>query len=312
MTNLKHNWTKHGIIWKPLKISEETYSHATGPTPIELKDGVIRVFYTSRDSKGIGRVFWVDVDSANPRTIKSFSKKPVLNIGQPGMFDDNGVMACSVVRAPSGELYMYYAGFEICEKIRYRILTGLAISKDNGETFFRYSECPVLERADEENYFRCGAHVTYENGTFRMWYIAGSSWIQLQGVMYPKYNMRYLESADGVTWPQSGSVVLETDETVHGYGRPWLLTDINGNSDLFYSARDIKTSKYSIGLARKSREFGWHRVDSESGFSVGESSFTKDSLMFASFARHENRVYCFYNGDQFGEEGFAFAEEQID
>ena len=312
MTILKYNWTKYGIIWKPLNISSETYSHATAPTPIKLDDSLIRVFYTSLDSSGVGRVFWVDVDSTNPTKIIAFSETPVLDIGMPGMFDDNGVMALSVIRSHTGNLYMYYAGFEICEKIRYRILTGLAISADDGKSFTRYSETPVLERSDGENFFRCGTHVIYENEMYKMWYVAGNSWIELQNRKFPVYNIRYSESMDGINWPRLGSIVLETDNTSHGYGRPWIIQNRNNNLEMFYSIRNPKTSKYSFGLARKQLEDYWQRMDSDSGFDVGESEFTRDAIMYGSFIEQNGKLYCFYNGDEFGREGFALAEVSID
>ena len=63
---------------------------------------------------------------------------PVLDIGQPGSFNENGVLACSVVDAGGNRVFMYYVGFELGTKIRYRLLTGLAISENGRGVLFPF------------------------------------------------------------------------------------------------------------------------------------------------------------------------------
>ena len=133
----------------------------------------MRVFVQCRDERNVGRVGYVDLDAADPRRVIAASSQPVLDIGEPGAFDDNGVFQTSVIRGPDGRLWMYYVGFELCHHIRYRLLTGLATSDDDGVTFRRVSDVPILERSTKEPHFRCGTFVCRDKDRYRMWYVAG-------------------------------------------------------------------------------------------------------------------------------------------
>ena len=149
-------WLKHGVVWKPSGSQWWARSHATCPTPIWLDGQTLRVYVQCRDEHNVGRVGYVDLDPQDPRKVIRYSEEPVLDVGAPGAFDDNGVFQTSVLRASDGRLLMYYVGFELCHHIRYRLLTGLAVSEDNGATFQRVQTTPVLERSPGEEHFRCG------------------------------------------------------------------------------------------------------------------------------------------------------------
>ena len=152
----KNEVGKVRIIYKPDGFADWANSHAMIPTPVIIDKETVRVYTTFCDKNGIGRPGYVDLDSSNLKNIKKVSSKPLLEIGLPGSFDDNGILTCSVVDLGDGVFYMYYAGFELCNRIRYRLLTGLAVSQDGGETFARYSNTPILERSSNEMYFRGG------------------------------------------------------------------------------------------------------------------------------------------------------------
>ena len=140
------NWEKLGIIFVPDNTLKWSNTHAIVPTPILLGDNLIRIYYTSKDISGIGRVSFFDISPDNPRKILYRHNYPVLDIGQPGSFDENGVMACSIIKLTEQIFYMYYVGFELGHKIRYKLFTGLAISENGGISFKRYQKTPILDR----------------------------------------------------------------------------------------------------------------------------------------------------------------------
>jgi len=150
------SWEKKGVIWAPDKSKLWAQSHATCPTPIAISGDTTRIYLQSRDVKNVGRVGYIDVLSENPAKVVSISSIPVLDVGAPGTFDDSGVFQCSIVQPEDGTLFLYYAGFELLHKVRYRILTGLAISKDGGQSFSRYQSTPILERSNAESQVRGG------------------------------------------------------------------------------------------------------------------------------------------------------------
>lgn len=166
------NWNKIGKIdiTKWVREGGVVSEFATLPTPILLNDDVIRIFIGFCDNNTVGRIGYVDVNADNPSEVINVSNRCVLNLGRPGCFDDNGVVPLSVLRV--GDLiYLYYVGFQLATKIPYFMFGGLAISSDNGGTFERVSQSPVLDRKNDELFARCGMFVMKEGGVYKMWYI---------------------------------------------------------------------------------------------------------------------------------------------
>src|SRR5262249_55283325 len=149
------------------------------------------------------RLGYVDVDPADPTRVLAVADEPLLDVGQPGAFDENGVVPTCVV--PVGDvLYLYYVGFQLGQKVRYFQFQGLAVSRDGRRSFERQQRTPVLERSDAELLNRTSGFVLRENGVFRLWYVGGSEWTVVNGKPLPVYSIKYLESPDGITWPSEG------------------------------------------------------------------------------------------------------------
>ncbi|GGP18588.1 glycosylase [Silvimonas iriomotensis] len=279
------------------------------PTPLLLNESVIRLFVGCCDANGVGRPAWIDVDANNPLKVLGRSSQPLFDIGRPGSFDDNGALPLSVVRLSPTRLYMYYVGFELGVKIRYRLLTGLAISDDNGDTWQRQGDAPILERSAAELYFRCGPQVI-KDGDFRMWYIAGSEWTSVNGKDLPVYEVRHMRSADGIHWPVAGETVLAVDQSSasdeHGFGRPWVYQDAQG-WHMYYSLRRKSLGAYRIGYASSADGQTWQRHDEAAGLPVSEHGFDDHAIMYAAVIEAGGKTWCFYNGNNFGEAGVGVA-----
>ncbi len=302
-------WNKLGVVWNTDGTHPWSRSHAMGPTPFLRDEKTIRVFLTTLDEQGRGRPMFVDVAADNPTRVLNVSDCPLLDIGVPGTFDDNGLMAISFVQTKPGELYMYYAGFEICTQIRYRILSGLAISADGGESFKRYSMAPILERTSEELYFRGGPFAMLDEGVFKLWYVAGSEWTKLNDKAMPVYDLRYLESTDGIHWADLGTLSMAiTGEDEHGFGRPWVIKRGSNDYQLFYSIRRRSFGAYRLGYAESTDGIHWVRKDDEMGLDVSPDGFDTQAIMYSAVINVKGKTYCFYNGNNFGEGGFGVAE----
>lgn len=301
-------WKKLGLVYGPNGSHDWAKSHAMVPTPVRISDDVIRVFVTFCDAVGIGRPGYVDVSAHDPRQVLQVSSNPLLDIGEPGTFDENGILSCSVVSVGKGVWYMYYVGFELGTKIRYRLLTGMAVSHDNASTFQRISRTPVLERSNSELYFRGGPYCLMEGERFRLWYVAGSEWFKLNGKPMPIYDLRYVESLNGILWPSEGEVqiaITEPDE--HGFGRPAVVPKPSGGYRLFYSVRRRSFGAYRLGYAESDDGKAWRRMDDKLNLDVTSGSFDSDAIMYAAPIQVGNNLYVFYNGNDFGREGFAVA-----
>src|SRR4051812_43631843 len=102
-------WEKLGLVWKPEGNQAWARSHASVPTPLLLSNGVIRVYVTCLDGAGRGRPTYVDLAAQNPARVVGTAGRPLLEPGEPGAFDDNGVMPISVLAVPDGRIFMYYS-----------------------------------------------------------------------------------------------------------------------------------------------------------------------------------------------------------
>ncbi|MGK2953006.1 MAG: hypothetical protein ACSLEZ_11560 [Thiobacillus sp.] len=301
-------WRKHGLIWRPDGSKPWARTHATCPTPLVLDDGTLRVYLQSRDAQNVGRIGFVDLDPADPRKVLREAAAPVLDIGDPGAFDDNGVFQTSIVRQADGRLFMYYVGFELCHHIRYRLLTGLAISEDGGASFQRYSTVPILERSSAEPHIRGGPFVLRESERFRMWYVAGGSWEEIAGKSMPIYDIRYLESSDGIHWPDTGRVVLPvTGANEHGFGRPYVLHDGAGYR-MHYSIRRRLPAAYRLGYAISPDGLAWDRRDDEIGIDVSAQGWDSESIDYGAEIQVGGKTWLLYNGNDFGGTGVGLAE----
>jgi sucrose-6-phosphate hydrolase SacC (GH32 family) len=300
-------WKKNGLIFVADQHADWMQSHAMIPTVDKISEDRLRIYLTFCDAKGIGRVGFVEVDAADPSRVLRISDKPALDIGLPGTFDENGVLQTSIVSVPDGRKFLYYAGFELGAKIRYRLLTGLAISEDGGLTFKRVKKTPVLERSDMELHFRGGPFVLFDEARFKMWYVAGSEWQVIDGKSMPVYVVKYVESVDGIHWPEEGRVCIPIQhESEHGFGRPYVVKE-NGLYRMFYSIR-VKHLGYRLGYAESKDNIEWVRKDGEIGLDVSPSGWDSQTICYSAVVLAKGKTYMFYNGNEFGKSGFGYAE----
>jgi len=299
-------WRKMGRIYAPDGSLPWARKFAFPPTPYFLNEEVIRIYVAFCDEQMVGRIGYVDVSADNPLEVLRVSEQPVLNIGTPGAFDENGLLPTCIVEV-DGKLYLYYVGYQLGLKVRYYQFEGLAISTDGGESFVRAQRVPVTDRTDQELLNRTSAFVRRRGACFQMWYVGGSEWTVIDGKPMPVYNIRYMESADGINWPAEGRVCVDyTGEGEYAFGRPFVVEE-NGRQLMFYSSR-TRSKGYRIGYAESTDGQNWTRRDEGIGIDVSAGGWDSQMLAYACVVRHKDKVYMFYNGNNYGETGFGCAE----
>lgn len=304
----KYIWEKKGLIYKPIQEQEWWVDHAMAPTPILYDDKTIRVYIGAWDKSGISRITYIDVDSSNPSIVKKISDKFILDIGQDGCFDDNGVFPGHAYKHPDGRVFLYYTGFQKLDKIAFSNFSGLAISYDNGETFERVSQAPVMDRADEGLYTRAGTSAIYENGIFKCCYSVGSGWYNIAGKDRPVYEVNYIESSNGIDFAKKGTTAVKVDLTKeHGLGRPQIVK-LLGKTMVFYTRRTLDF-KYFLGCAAKEND-KWTRCDEwlETIKHGQPGEFDDQMIYFPSVIDTGSKIFLFYVGNGYGKEGFGYAE----
>ena len=96
-------WNKKGRIYVPDGHSWWAKKYAFPPTPYFLNDEIIRMYVAFCDEKTVGRIGFVDVLADKPSEVVKVSEQPVLDIGQPGAFDENGLLPTSILAVDGHE-----------------------------------------------------------------------------------------------------------------------------------------------------------------------------------------------------------------
>jgi len=283
------------------------------PVPYRLNEKTLRIFATFCDEQTIGRIGFIDVEINNPSKIVNYSQHPVLDIGGSGNFDDSGVVTASIVEQP-GELWIYYSGYHRESHVPYAILSGLAISRDNGLTAERRQQAPILPALPGESNTRSGPFVLKES-IYRMWYIGdySSGWKKdSQGKMLPWYILKYIESDDGITWSQTTPAIslnFKDEDDEHGLAKPSIWKE-DGVYKMIYSIRTFSKG-YRLGYAESADGIEFIRKDDEVGLTVSESGWDSEMVCFASRYQYEDKTYLFYCGNGYGLAGLGYAELEI-
>ena len=300
-------WEKRGMIYCPNNEQPWKNQYAMLPTPLLIND-VLRIFIGFCDKDNVGRIGYVDVNPANPSEVIGISDKPILDIGRKGCFDDNGVVPISILQT-GNDIYLYYVGFQLGINIPYYMFGGLAVSKDGGKSFKRYSESPILDRTGDEVYARCGINVICDEGMYKMWYIGSTKegWTMSSGKLRPLYIMKYTESKDGIHWHKKSVQCLEYEnEDEHGFGRPYVWRE-NKKYCMYYSIRTYSRGYY-IGYAESEDGICWNRMDKMAGIDLSESGWDDTNMSYPFLYKYNDKIYMFYNGNGCGKSGFGYAE----
>ena len=261
-------WKKRGLVYAPTGELWWARNYATIPTVEVVDDSVLRVYFASLDENRFGRIGYVDVSAGNPRQILYETKEPILDLGELGTFDDSGVNPSCLLNV-AGKKYLYYIGWQRCERVPYMLFAGLAIS-DDGTTFKRAARVPILDRTDDEPFSRSAPFVLLEEGIFRMWYWTCLRWTREHDWIHYNNVLKCARSEDGMHWVSQSQPCIAPDWSQdYSIGRPWVIREA-GIYRMWYSIRSSsKVKPYRIGYAESRDGLNWRRKDDE----VGMQSF---------------------------------------
>ena len=297
-------WIKKGLIYGPDGTSEWAKNSALTPTPFLINNDTIRVFAGFRDSGGISRIGYVDLDSRDPSHIIKISEKPALDIGTPGAFDDNGVILGDILQVDN-KIFMYYVGFQKPEKVKFLAFSGLAISEDNGETFHRYKRSPVIDRSDKGLFIGAIHSVIRETeNKFRAWVALGNGWEIINDNPYPRYDIHHVESKDGIHFNEPTFCIGCRDDE-YRIGRPRVWKE-QGLYRMHYT-KGTRQGDYFPGYAESNNGLNWKRRDDSLGISLSNKGWDSRHLCYPALLKCKNRTYRFDNGNDMGKDGFGYA-----
>jgi len=286
--------------------------NAMMPLPYVFNDKTIRLFVTLCDENNIGRIGFVDLDINNPLKIIGVSKNPIIDIGEPGTYDDNGVVTGSLFE-DEDKLYLFYSGFQLAKKVPYMIFSGVAISTDRGITFKKFNkDIPMLDRVSTEKNFRCTPNIIKQGTMFKMWYHADclqrSAWtMNKMGKMQPVYSERYLESTNLLKWSGIGEPVFKFEsEDEHGLSIGSIWYEDN-TYKCICSVRSLSKG-YRLGYAESLDGKNFVRKDQTLNIDGTPGTFDSEMMCYGKMINIGEKTYLFYSGNHYGLAGIGYAE----
>lgn len=302
------NWQKQGLIFNPENLGGWRAHTFITPTPFLLTDEIVRIYGGFRDEQGASRIGFIDVNAENPSEVLRISESPALGLGKDGMFDDNGVILGSVIRNGS-EIWMYYVGFQLVKKVKFLAFSGLAISRNNGESFQRVSDTPILDRYKGEHYIRAIHTVIKEDNKYRIWYSTGNRWEIINNIPYPQYKIMYTESEDGINIPlKEGIDCIDVINDEYRIGRPTTFVE-GGIYKMFYT-RDTLEKKYSTGYAESPDGIQWTRKEEKFNLPLSAEGWDSEMICYPVPLATKYGHYLFYSGNNMGQSGVGYAKLQ--
>lgn len=304
-------WIKKGLIFKPDGSYEWSVSHAQVPFATLIEDNILRIYFGTRDQYSRTLPSYIEVDAENPKKVLYVHDKPILGLGEPGSFDDCGVMPSWIVDYDNRK-YLYYTGWNVSNTVSYRLSIGLAVSEDGGKTFDRMYKGPILDRCHTEPFWCAQPCVFIENGVWKMWYLSCTKWETINGHSEPFYLVKYAESIDGIYWNLSNKVCVGYDADTDAIGRPGVVIQDNIYK-MYYSYRkaknyrtDVKKS-YKIGFAESKDGISWIKKDNIIDLQTSNDGWDSIMLAYPHVYEYQNKKYMLYNGNGFGHSGFGYA-----
>jgi len=293
-------WRKLGLVITPGG-RDWMVSHAMVPVAEPRGGDVWRVYVSGRDASNRSLVGWVEIEVGERVRVLRHADRPVLGLGRLGCFDDNGVTPSWIVDH-AGRKYLYYIGWNQGSTVRMHLVAGLAVSTDGGESFERVQPTPILDRAPAEPYtLNTAPCVLRDGGMWRMWYVSGVEWVHRD---LPRYNIKYAESSDGVTWRRTGRVCIDFASPAEvALARPCVVKD--GSRYRMWFAH--KGDAYRMGYAESGDGLGWERHDAEAGIDVSPEGWDSEMIEYAYVFAHAGTTYMLYNGNDYGRGGAGLA-----
>jgi len=309
-------WDKKGFIFKVNGNYGWMNTHAQVPVMlIKEKEKILRVYFSTRETSDQSQTTFLDLDLYNLNDILYIHDSPILNLGRPGTFDEHGIMPSSIVEF-EGIVYLYYSGWQRSVGVPYNNYTGLAISKDGGQIFTKYSEAPVLDRNNIELFSATSPCVIKEENGWHMWYCSGVNWHMIGEKFEHTYNIKYAKSEDGKNWNQTGITCIQQNNEFEAITKPAVIK-VNGTYHMWFCYRgsnDFRNGKdaYRIGYATSLDKVNWERKDEDSGISPSNEGWDSKMIAYPEIKKIEESIVMLYNGNSFGKEGIGWAILKMD
>lgn len=315
---MKFNWQKMGRIFNPQDVKNLDWLQEFAQAPCALIfDDFIRVYFSCRppaDENGQYTSYsaFLDLNRKNLFEIINLAEKPVLELGKRGTFDEFGTYPISLIRQ-NNSIFAYYGGWTRCESVPFNVAIGAAVSHDNGVTFKKLGEGPVLSYSPEEPFVLSGPKIRKFNDKFYLFYIAGKKWISDNGRMEPVYKIRMATSVNGIDWKKHNhDLIIDKLDENEAQASPDVFFHQN-KFHMFFCYRQglnyrCKENGYRMGYASSENLIDWIRDDSLAGIDVSPDGWDSEMVSYPHVFNLDKELYLLYLGNQVGRYGFGLAK----
>jgi predicted GH43/DUF377 family glycosyl hydrolase len=311
-------WKKLGKVFDPTenKTPEWMNEFAQAPSVVVFQEKV-RVYFSCRPKSDLNGQYvsysaYVDLDRSDLFKIVEISDRPILELGKLGTFDEFGTYPASVIKN-NNQYFVYYGGWTRCESVPFNVAVGIGVSNDEGRSFNKIGEGPILSYSPEEPFIISGPKIRKFNDTWYLFYIAGRKWVLDQGKPEPVYKIRMATSNDGLNWTKI-NVDLITDklEENEAQASPDVLF-FDGKYHMFFCYRYStnyrgKENGYRIGYAYSEDLMHWTRDDDRVGIDISQEGWDSEMISYPHVFELDGSVYMFYLGNGVGRYGFGLAK----
>jgi predicted GH43/DUF377 family glycosyl hydrolase len=315
------NWKKKGLIFKVDGQFEWMKEYSQVPTPVWLNDHY-RIYFTTRhypniDNLPISSIAYVDLKTDNFGEIKDISKYPVLQHGELGSFDEFGQMPADIIKIDDSTYFMYYTGWSRTSSVPYQTSIGLAVSKDNCNSFQKIFNGPILGINKYDPILVNGPSVIKDENCFHMFYSSATRWVDVNGKKEVYYYIKKATSTNGIDWDTNNNFCLKTiiEDEVQNAPR---VSKIGNMYHMWFcyrqalNFRDDTNAGYTLGLAISKDLENWERMPQNSiGICKSESGWDSEMMCYPYLIVENNKLVLLYNGNYFGKSGFGYAETEI-
>lgn len=313
-------WHKLGKIFDPTQhaLPNGCVQFAQSPQALVFDD-FVRIYFSTRavdpaNGKHLSHIAFVDMKK-NLRDIIRVSNQSVIPLGALGCFDEHGIFPMSVMRH-GDVVYGYTCGWNRRVSVSVDTAIGLAISRDDGLTFQRIGDGPVLAASLQEPCLVGDGFVKVIDGVFHMWYIFGTGWKHYTPDAAPDrtYKIGHATSTDGIEWVKEEARQIIPDRLGEDESQalPTVIS-INGRHHMFFCYResfDFRKGQgrgYRIGHAWSDELMNWTRADEHPLLEGTPGEWDSDMQCYPHVFECDGKVYLLYNGNEFGRHGFGLA-----
>lgn len=310
-------WKKIGKIFDPRehRLPNNCVEYAQSPQTL-IFHNFVRIYFSTRErdktGKYLSHVAYVDMDRRF--RIINVSKKTVIPLGEKGCFDEHGIFPFHIFKGKD-KIFGYIGGWSRRISVPIETSIGVSESKDDGLTFTRTGNGPILTSSLHEPFLVGDPFVQYYSGVFHLWYIYGTKWIDYPKDKEPQrvYKIGHAVSKNGITWEKEGRQIIPD---VIGPLECQALPSVIKQKKMYHMifcfryATDFRKSKnrsYRLGYAHSTNLNNWTRDDLRAGITVSKDGWDSDMRCYPHLFRWNGNAYLLYNGNEFGRFGFGLA-----